>query len=72
VTTGAPIPPGHGNGTGPVNTGPTTGAEGCVQVTAPDGLPVSSSFDITLWVNDGTAAQTETVPVDIRTTGRHD
>lgn len=70
-TTGVPIPPGSSNGTGPITTGPTTYVEGYVEVTVPSGLAVGSSFDFTVQASDGTTTQTETVPVDIKTTCRH-
>ena len=36
-----------------------------MDVKAAAGLPANSSFNITLWANDGTTMQTETVPVTI-------
>ena len=44
----------------------TLDAEGYVDVTAAAGLPANSSFNITLWANDGTTQQTESVPVTIK------
>ena len=70
-TDNVPIPPGSSNGTGPITTSPTTYVEGYVLVTVPSGLAANSSFNITLSANDGTTTQTETVPVDIKTTCRH-
>jgi hypothetical protein len=68
-----PIPAGWSNGTGPVRVVPqpdpqsyTLDAEGYVDVTAAAGLPVNSSFSMTLWANDGTTLQTESVPVTIK------
>jgi hypothetical protein len=68
-----PIPAGWSNGTGPVRVVPqpdpasyTLDAEGYVDVTAAAGLPANSSFTITLWANDGTTLQTESVPVTIK------
>jgi hypothetical protein len=68
-----PIPAGWSNGTGPVRVVPqpapqsyTLDAEGYVDVTVPSGLPANSSFNITLWANDGTTTQTESVPVQIK------
>jgi hypothetical protein len=43
-------------------------AEGYVDVKAAAGLPANSSFTITLWANDGTTLQTESVPVTIQST----
>ena len=72
-----PIPAGWSNGTGPVRVVPqpdpssyTLDAEGYVDVTAAAGLPVNSSFTITLWANDGTTLQTESVPVTIKSSCR--
>lgn len=70
-TPGVPIPAGSSNGTGPITTGATTYVEGYVEVTVPSGLPANSSFDITVWASDGTSTQTESVPVDIKTSCRH-
>ncbi|HEY3868147.1 MAG TPA: hypothetical protein VGM10_07340 [Actinocrinis sp.] len=71
-TAGAPIPPGWSNGTGPVGVStPNTFVEGYAEVTVPSGLAVNSSFDITLWANDGSTLQTETVPIDIKTSCIH-
>ena len=68
-----PIPAGWSNGTGPVRVVPqpdpqayTLDAEGYVDVRAAAGLPANSSFTITLWANDGTTLQTESVPVTIK------
>ena len=68
----APIPAGWSNGTGPVRVVPqpdpqnyTLDAEGFVDVTVASGLQANSSFTITLWANDGTTLQTESVPVVI-------
>ncbi|MGH3216730.1 MAG: hypothetical protein ACRDL9_19400 [Trebonia sp.] len=70
-----PIPAGWSNGTGPVRVVPqpdptsyTLDAEGYVDVTAAAGLPANSSFNITLWANDGTTKQIESVPVTINST----
>jgi hypothetical protein len=69
----APIPAGWSNGTGPVRVVPqpdpqsyTLDAEGYVAVSVPAGLQANSSFNITLWANDGTTTQTESVPVAIK------
>ena len=69
----APIPAGWSNGTGPVRVVPqpdpqdyTLDAEGYVALKVPSGLQANSSFNITLWASDGTATQTETVPVVIK------
>ena len=68
-----PIPAGWSNGTGPVRVVPqpdpqdyTLDAEGYVTLAASSGLPVNSSFSITVWASDGTTRQTETVPVVIQ------
>jgi hypothetical protein len=68
-----PIPAGWSNGTGPVRVVPqpdpqsyTLDAEGYVAVAVPSGLQANSSFTITLWANDGTTTQTESVPVVIK------
>jgi hypothetical protein len=37
----------------------------------PYGLPVNSSFTITLWASDGTTTQTESVPIVIKATCRY-
>jgi hypothetical protein len=67
-TSGAPIPPGSSNGTGPIAVStPNTFVEGYVMVTAPGGLATGSSFDLTISANDGSTTQTETVPVVIKT-----
>jgi hypothetical protein len=70
-----PIPAGWSNGTGPVRVVPqpdpqsyVLDAEGYVDVKAAAGLPANSSFNITLWANDGTTLQTESVPVTIMST----
>ncbi|MGH3271162.1 MAG: hypothetical protein ACRDN1_19200 [Trebonia sp.] len=39
-----------------------------MDVTAAAGLPANSSFNITLWANDGTTKQIESVPVTINST----
>jgi hypothetical protein len=69
----APIPAGWSNGTGPVRVVPqpdpqsyTLDVEGYVAVAVPAGLQANSSFSITLWANDGTTTQTESVPVAIK------
>jgi len=67
----APIPPGSGNGTGTLNVGPQTTARAYVVTTMPYGLPVNSSFTITLWASDGTTTQTESVPIVIKATCRY-
>jgi hypothetical protein len=70
-TDNVPIPPGSSNGTGPITTSPTTYVEGYVLITVAGGQPANSSFDITLSANDGTTTQTESVPVDIKTSCRN-
>lgn len=69
----APIPAGWSNGTGPVRVVPqpdpqdyTLDAEGYVALAVSSGRQANSSFNITLWASDGTATQTETVPVVIQ------
>jgi hypothetical protein len=44
----------------------TLDADGYVALKVASGLPVNSSFNITLWASDGTTMQTETVPVVIQ------
>jgi hypothetical protein len=74
VTYGTPpIPAGWSNGTGPVRVAAqpdpssyTLDAEGYVNVTVAAGRAAGSSFTITLWANDGTSLQTESVPVTIK------
>jgi hypothetical protein len=74
VTDGSPpIPPGWSNGTGPVRLASqpdpqsyTLDAEAYVNVTVASGRAANSSFNITLWANDGTTLQTESVPVTIK------
>ena len=68
-----PIPAGWSNGTGPVRVAAqpdpssyTLDAEGYVNVTVAAGRAANSSFSITLWANDGTTLQTESVPVTIK------
>ena len=68
-----PIPAGWSNGTGPVRlanqpdpSSYTLDAEGYVNVTAAAGRATRSAFTITLWANDGTTLQTESVPVAIK------
>ena len=64
----APMPPGSSNGTGPftVTATPQDFAEAYANTAIPAGLQLNSSFNITLWVSDGTTKQTETVPVVIK------
>lgn len=67
-TSDTPVPAGSSNGTGPIAvSSPGTDVEAYVLVTAPAGLAANSTFDITFWAGDGTTTQTETVPVDIKT-----
>jgi hypothetical protein len=64
----APMPPGSSNGTGPftVTANPQDFAEAYANTVITSGLQVNSSFNITLWVSDGTTKQTESVPVVIK------
>jgi hypothetical protein len=64
----APMPAGSSNGTGPftVTANPQDFAEAYANTVIPSGLQVNSSFNITLWVSDGTTKQTESVPVVIK------
>jgi hypothetical protein len=64
----APMPAGSSNGTGPftVTATPQDFAEAYANTVIPSGLQVNSSFNITLWVSDGTTKQTESVPVVIK------
>jgi hypothetical protein len=67
-STGAlPIPPGRSNGTGPLSVGPETIAEAYPVTTIPAGLQANSTITITFWASDGTTKQTESVPIDIKT-----
>jgi hypothetical protein len=66
-----PIPPGSSNGTGPITVSPQTYVEGYVLVSVPDGLTQNSTFNITLWAGDGTATQTESVPIIIKASCVH-
>jgi hypothetical protein len=69
INTGpAPMPPGSSNGTGPftVTANPQDFAEAYAVTAIPSGLQVNSSFNITLWVSDGTTKQTESVPIVIK------
>jgi hypothetical protein len=63
-----PIPPGWSNGTGPfaVTANSNEVIEAYPVTTIPAGLAVNSTITITFWVNDGTTTQTESVPVQIK------
>jgi hypothetical protein len=62
-----PIPPGWSNGTGPLSVGPETIAEAYPVTTIPAGLQANSTITITFWASDGTTKQTESVPINIKT-----
>jgi hypothetical protein len=66
-TSTPPIPPGSSNGTGPLSVGPETIAEAYPVTTIPAGLPANSTITITFWASDGTTKQTESVPINIKT-----
>lgn len=66
-TSTPPIPPGWSNGTGPLSVGPETIAEAYPVTTIPAGLQANSTITITFWASDGTTKQTESVPIDIKT-----
>ena len=68
-STGAPsIPPGWSNGTGPfaVTANSNEVIEAYPVTTIPAGLAVNSTITITFWVNDGTTTQTESVPINVK------
>lgn len=66
-TSTPPIPPGWSNGTGPLSVGSETIAEAYPVTTIPAGLQANSTITITFWASDGTTKQTESVPIDIKT-----
>jgi len=66
-TSTPPIPPGWSNGTGPLSVGPETIAEAYPVTTIPAGLQANSTITITFWASDGTTKQTESVPINIKT-----